>query len=349
VAKPWFDHDLPARPGPLAGLIDTDTGHLYAVSGAGRAWRVDASGFGGVEPALSSDGSMLASWRDGRLVLRDLRTGTSHVAGSVSDGGFTREQGGPSGDYWVSLQSPMMWSPSGDRVLVIGSRATGDDVRALVIASDGSVQPVAGPPGARQAWPAGWTAAGEIVWVSGPFSRPGDKVAAVVTSTAGVVLRRVRLAVPPGIRMAGQDAGSVSPDGTRILLEFSQGSTDRALLASLVTGAAIKQVDVEFPTCPPSWERDRPRPPFPGSDQVAVRRDDGGPQIMVDPAFHADCAVWASDALAGGAHRGVSGRLFGDSIQWWAWHWREEALLALVALALTVDLRRRRRRAHHLR
>lgn len=341
VDEPWVERDLPDRPGPLAGVLQLENQSFRAVSRTGRTWVVPQDEFSVGGPiALSSDGIKLAYRADRKhFVLRDLASGSVEVVDSEGNvDGATKSE--PKVHYWIYEEAPAFWSPHGDRVFVYGAFG-GPGYAALLVGGDATAAvPAPEVRGEHMAWPAGWTPTGDLVWLAGEYDADSARWATVVvTTTTGEEVRRVDLKLPDGIRLAGQWAGSVSPDGQRLLV-VNEGSGDSPLF-SLVDGNLVDEVTAQFPDCPMSWAGDRPRP-----------TDARQPEIMVEPTFAATCEFWASDALAGSAHRGLGGRVFGDSNEWLSWHWQEVALGALtvstLAAALLVVLRKRRRRADHL-
>jgi hypothetical protein len=348
VDKPWLNRDLPDAPGAVAGVVTSEDSSLSAVSPSGRVWRIErAARAAGFPMALSSDGRMLAYLEEPhRFVLRDLVDGTTTVADEVGDGASGGQRPiDPWGRYWVDSQSPAFWSPSNDRVFVHGMTAD-PQVRALVIGPGDTTVGLRAPRthGERLGFPAGWTPGGDLVWIVTSHSDDSTRWAqAILTTTSGKLLHRVDLEVPDeadlGDGWAGQWSGSVSPDGTHVVL-VSRGET---LVNSLEDGSVVDTLPVEFPECGISWDGDQPRPSFAGSDVVAVRDDQGRPQIVVDPSFKAACATWAGDALSGDAHRGVAGRVLGSSNEWLTWHWQEIALgvVAIGGVAVLLVVRRR--------
>jgi len=328
VERPYVVRELPARPGPLAGLV-SDGGPWLAVSPHGRLWRLaDEDEGGDVEPALSADGRVLAYLREsengfGEYVLRDLVTGelTAFPGLSSSDPGTTAA-------YWVAPQHPAFVSPGGDRVLVKGER-TGDNRSpdGLVVGADGVREMYV----RGVAWPAGWSPDGErIAWLVTPtVMEPTDTVELVATSSTGEELGRREVALPHPMSLS-QWSPVLSPDGSRVALVGDSGGW---VVVSVATGEQSGSGGATTDTgCPPSWRRGQ----LLHTDDGALRDRRGRPVVVADPSVTFDCSMWAADALAGSEHPGLTGRVFGTDTGWATWRWREHAAGGLLLLAALV-------------
>ncbi|GAA4741358.1 hypothetical protein GCM10023350_27450 [Nocardioides endophyticus] len=350
VDEPWLDRELPDRPGPVAGILETDDGSVRVVSATGRVWTLDQGEAIGFPLAVSADGTKLGYFEQiDRFVLRDLVTGRAEVAADVGDGSYIDGETEPWGRYWVSQQMPAYMSPAGDRVFVSGIDRDDEDVRGLLIGGGDSTRPVRSPntPG-QTAFPAGWTPGGDLVWVDGNADDRGSArwATVVITTVRGEEVRRVDLDLPGTTgALSGQWSGSVSPDGRTIALRTERFADRSATLFSLESGSVVRELPTPDDLCPISWSGSDPvTSSAQGDDDVVVRHNDGSPMIVADPALAASCGIWATDALSG-EPRGMVGRLLGARQGWVAWHWQEVTLgtLALAGAALLVVRRRRTR------
>lgn len=366
----WWARDLPDTPGPVAAVVErVDDGAdgssgWYAVSPTGRLWRIPGTSDSGSYPALSPDGTMLGYLDDavGHYRTRDLTTGAVADFPTYVSSQGTRDPArtdGPLRD--LGAQLPSWWSPDATRVAVYDGHVNllgpGTEVVRLrrPAVPDGIAMPV------------GWVDDTHLGWLGWVSTRPGlpagTRVSAtyVVTDDRGRVAERVPLVLDAHLvatlqrNGAGFDqwTGSLSPDGRVLALQTTSDLDDlEVALMSTTTGRRVLGVDGitdAEPACGLSWS-DR-------SPVVAVARDDGtlavrGPPrsaralVRADPRLGIGCTSWASDALAGRPHRGLTGLLFRTSPSAFAWWWRETtlALLVVAGLLVVVRVRRRRRR-----
>lgn len=338
IARPYVIRELPARPGPVAGLLRSDESWL-AVSPHGRLWELtDDDDRSDVPPAVSDDGRVLAYLRTsengfGEYVLRDLTTGVITAFPSVSSGASESDA-----TFWVADQHPAYISPSGDQVLVPGGRTNGRDADGLLLSVDAGVRElfVAGP-----AYPAGWERDGRLAWLGALDAR---RPAVIITTDTGEVARRTRLAVDRRIEVT-QWSARVSPDAKAVALaEELDGLQGVVRRYSLRTGLEIDRSDVVadavLGACSPSWRGEDVTVPTTTGDQssdstgLALVDRRGEPVVLADPRLNIGCSFWASQALDGDVHHGLSGRLFDESQTWWSWWWRELTAVVLIAFAI---------------
>lgn len=151
---------LPARPGPLAGLFQGNTGWPWqdgaggwlGFDAQGHVWRLPHMNRTGVYPALSDDGVWLATIPSATSgwVVRNLVTGdgaffpvTKSHETRRGDGVMLYPEGGQ--------QWPQWFSPSGD-LMVVGNQSLHEDFVDLVLGPEGSMTEFTGLP----SWGAGW-------------------------------------------------------------------------------------------------------------------------------------------------------------------------------------------------
>lgn len=220
IGHQWWVRDLPAKPGPMALLMqrvvhrDTyDQPAVWeAVSESGQRWRIPGV-YGGYDdyPSLSPDGRRLAylSGARGPYVIRDLVSGVVTTFPSVGPAVGTSER-----TYATQGQAPAFWSPDGQHVVMAGFRNEPSlSGRALVLGIDGSVQLAHG-----RGFPAGWLDAQTVVWLA-PETYRGSKPVPVdvkFTDLSGRELRSVTLATPMRpASLHGQWSSAVSPMAPR--------------------------------------------------------------------------------------------------------------------------------------
>lgn len=336
IGHQWWVRDLPAKPGPLALLMQRVVHHgtydqfvgWEAVSESGQRWHL-AGIFGGNDdyPSLSPDGRKLAylSGVDGPYVIRDLVSGRVTTFPSV---GSAIPRG--SSTYSTQGQSPSYWSPDGKHLVLDGfPRDLTHHGRALVLGMDGSVQLEHG-----RGWPAGWLDASTVVWLTPKTygGREPVRVTVRIRDLSGTVERSVTLSTPLRPNL-GQWAGAVSPDGTEILVLTHESDFNTVFRRfSLADGRPVgppMPVDYLGSTCAATWRSSTPVIPvlegdnvYPGAlSSTGVKR-----LIAIEPRVGSECVVWAADALTGTRH----GMLFGLSMTPWTWWWRELLLGFLV-------------------
>lgn len=355
----WWVRDL-TRPGPQAGLVEDDGHDWYVVSPTGRLSRLP--GFAGTAdgvPALSDDGRrvgyLLETGPDSSTyVIRDLVDAAVTRFPEVGDGRI------PSDQTWsAGAQQPAFWAPDGRSVLVRGGRTGArDETDALVLGIDGSVREVVLPASPS---PVGWLPDGSLVWLRWRDSGQGliRSAGLLVTSVDGAVERRVRLPRVGKLTAFDQWTGRVSPDGRRLVVVEhgdGDGGVARVRLFSMASGT-LESTSPRMPdvvdSCQPTWVGDQVVvPTYAGSTEprgVVLRSGaTGEPLVVADPRLGLTCSLWAGDALAGTAHHGLVGDLFGMRTSWWTWWWREgvaAAVLLSTGLVGAWLVRRRRRRS----
>lgn len=354
LERPFRTSDLPDSPGPLAGVVRRVDGTVrgwYAVSGTGHSWRLpDAAA--DYPPALSPDGSRLA-YLDPHagqgLTILDLRTGTS----TGTDVGVASNANRP--PWRLERDAASAWSPDGQHLFVPVATAPGNPQRGvagLVVSATGGATAVRAPREGSRVVPAGWVSGTRLAWVAW---RPGSGTPVagadlLVTDPGGRLLRIERLELTGYADDFGGWVASVSPNGHVLAVGGSYGRLgDDVLWFSTRDGvrrATIPGVPDAAPACPSSWGMDTQQVPTSTSHRdAALVSVNGGITILADPRLGVDCSVWVTRALDGAAHEGLGGRLFGERTDWLAWHWREVASgagLAVLLLAIGWWWRRRR-------
>ncbi len=316
IERPYVVRDLPARPGPVAGLV-SDGLSWFAVSGHGRLWRLDDVAEPlDVQPALSGDGRVLAYLREtsgggNEYVLRDL------VSGELT--AFPQLGNGDGGDltFFVAPQHPTSVSPDGKQVLVQGARLDGRNADALLVTEDGVREVFV----KGVAWPVGWSPDGRLAWLVTPTHQPTQTPELLATDTSGKEIGRLPLELRRPATFH-QWSAALSPDGTVLTLvpEDADGGRELLRLATQDGSVVDRHPAPEATGCAPSWRGDEPL--VPTVDHVLADLD-GGPVVVADPSLEAACSIWATDALAGDRHGGLTGAVFGTSTSWLSWRWRE--------------------------
>ena len=331
VPRPFVQEDLPRRPGPLAGVVETAEG-WFAVDAAGRSWRLPAT------PdhvfALSDDGTRLGYLRQDSAaadayLTRDLVTGEVTSYPSIGEGLTLDDVPSTDQPYSAAPQYAAYWSPDGSRLLLPGGSMSESFAGALVL-EDGEVHEVR-----AEGYPVGWASPSALVWLG----HHGREVR--VTDLSGAVVQKTVLEATPRLSGFSQWSGRVSPDGTRlVVVERPRDGQTRAVAYSMATGAFDRswQGDEASPSCQPMWH----------DDSVALWYEDrlldlsGQQLIQLDDRWeHPTCAIWAADALSGPTQSGPGLK---DWRYWpFLWHW--PWLLGVVmgaALALVLWMRRGR-------
>jgi hypothetical protein len=324
IERPYVVRDLPAKPGPLAGLVEAG-GSWFAVSPHGRMWTLtDEFEEGDVQPALSADGRVLAYLREsengfGEYVLRNVVSGELTAFPAVSSSAVASDAA-----FYVAPQQPAFISPDGDQVLVRGGRS--DDSRStdgMLIDADGVSQIYVRGIG----WPAGWSDDGRLTWVVTPsVMEPTDSVEVVTTTDTGEELDRREVELRHRMTLT-QWSPLLSPDGSRMVLVGESGGWVTVSLSRGQQAAAGGTTGVHG--CQPSWRDDE----LLFTADGALRDRQNHAVVVADPSLELTCSVWAADALAGGEHQGLTGRVFGTDTAWPTWRWRELAAGGLMLLA----------------
>jgi hypothetical protein len=340
IEKPWFLHDLPDRPGPLAAVVETSGGGWVGVSARGRVWRIpQGDPIDSFPPALSADGRMLGYLAGHTTyVLRDLQTGEETSFPEVTDNAEVRAD---EGTWWAASQAPSFWSPDGARLVLRADRW--DDHSGelnLVLGFDGSLREVP-----AHGSPVGWTDDDELAWISTEGERGAASASLVVTDAGGEVLRSAGLRMSPkDVDGLSQWSGSLAPGGDRLALTTADGSDAVTSTYDTSDGTRIeRRRDRDVPDgCLTSWRDRGVVLPVVRDGAVALATASGETVLITDPALEAYCVLPAAVALEGHRHDAVGGVL---GTGWLSWHWREVLLggaSTLLAIAGLVLLRRRR-------
>lgn len=233
IGHQWWVRDLPASPGPVAGVLSVHVG-----DGSGDAWQVltprgaryrlpTTPMSGGTFPAVSADGTRVG-WlaNDGAYRVQDLLSGHQtrfpQLGTANLDGSSKRTFVGGRA-YGLAMQFPGFFSPSGDALAVVGFGASPSDWSGvLVLQDDGSVTEVAGLD-----QPAGWLDADRLVGrtvaeeTGTDKTQPGDTGVDLVVwdRRTGLTTPLVRVELPEPTPRTINDAfgqfwGAVRSDGT---------------------------------------------------------------------------------------------------------------------------------------
>jgi hypothetical protein len=360
IGHQWWVRALPDRPGPVAALINlsrddgTDPGTWFAVSDSGHRWRIPMQEPSTAEPSISADGRRIAylAGNGGPYVIHDLTTGERILFPRIGGEGGERTT-----RYSVHYQYPGYWSPDGTSVLV-GGRGPGDDeLGTLRLDLDGTVTllddaTATGRGGAVHY--AGWTAENHVVWYSSlPGEEGSDPVAEVEVHISTADGERVRSVVlrpdtPWRTDFLSQWDGVAGPLGSEIAI-LERASGDLLVRRFSITNGAELTGPVrtdETGTCAAGWARGVPIVPIVGRAEAMsqtttaiVASGEVTVPVAVKPGLGSRCIIWAADALAGEAHG-----LFGRSMSWWTWWWRELAAGAALLFGLPIIVRVLRRR-----
>jgi hypothetical protein len=341
ITHSWFTPVLPARPGPVAGLLHRPDGLWDVVSEHGRLWKSPAPlEFGDQYPTLSPNGRYLGylAGPNGPFVIRDLVTGASHRVAEIGCG-CSGPHLVPTARLWMEGQSPTFWSPDNRWVLFRGNvNGASDRIDGILVAATGDARTAALP----GTWlPAGWAGPRRLVWTDlGRRSRQGRVVVDVrTTDLSGRLLRTVQVRLP---RHATRDSLSqwswtVSPAGNRLLFMPDMVEAPSAVATySLADGSMLTRAPAPDTqeACPGGWAGATPIVPEVANGDIAetvTANRESTVLSVADPALGSHCVVWAQSALAGTAHAGI----FGTATASWTWWWRE-ALATVGALALAV-------------
>lgn len=337
IVHQWWTPALPSSPGPVAGLVESGRDLQWdVVSEHGHLWQSPPT-LGGWYPSLSPDGRYLGylAGRNGPYLVHDLVTGNTQRFGQVGCG-----CGGSTNPYWMSTETPALWSPDDQHLLLFGSTIGPSHVRVLLLGRGGRVEPF------RMAtrWnPAGWATPTQLVWAYG-HRTPTGKVADIeLTDLSGQPLRKLQMQLPNGtsLQNLSQFSWTVSPNGHQLLLTApSDLDTGYVATYSLQDGSILttsRAADLNV-ICPSGWAGTTPVAPKVGPREAAetvTATTPSKPVAVTDPNLFSQCVIWASDALSGTAHGGLFGTATGD----WTWWWRE-TLAALGALILIVLIAR---------
>lgn len=331
VARPVLRTSLPARPGPMAGVMEHGDGSWSLLDSAGRSWPIaDMSSVDSYPPALSDDGRLLGYLREtdaqrSEYVLVDLTTGERvafpKLGDSVGELDLTVQP------FWVNPQAPGYWSPDDSWLTVNGTRAEQPtSTGPLLLSTTGEVRELD-----VSGWAVGWDGPDRVVMLD----RSGGSV--FVVDLEGRELRRSVL-TPAGSGQVGQWSGRTSPDGERLAVHSGDGVVR---VFDIATGAEIDMLVTDLDGfCSLAWDGDR----VVGWADEAVR--DGAsrdPVVRFSTEWGSvQCAVFTSDALAG-AERSP-GLVEWRYWQWlWWWPWILGAVLAVcAALGIRRSAHRRR-------
>lgn len=342
--------DLPDRPGPIAGLMTSKYG-WRAVGQRGQVWNIPGADRSQWHATISPDGTRIAyvdtSGGQSELELLDL----------VDGGAFDPDIGGSGSGHPYLIDGPTYWSPDSTRLLVpvrpgdLGGRP---GIDALVVQPGHASVSVHAPAGA-DVEPMGWLSPTRLGWLRWT----GDELHPDILVTGPRGGRVVR-AAPAGARIPRTWFVNAAPlpstDGLTQVVEVS--TVARQLLISWPGKAADSRVVANRPitndrtgACPPSWGDSYPFIPDDAAPAgFLLWTGPGSYDVQVAPGLRpAGCSTWAFDALRGGEHRGLGGRMFGDRDSWLSWHWRQVALGGAAGIVILVGgrfltLRHRRRR-----
>jgi len=378
IGHQWIVRGLPARPGPIAALVESGLAHgggidWLAVSAGGHQWRLTVAGFDVMVPALSADGRYVGYLKPEGVGYRidDLVTGRHTIFPEVSDGASGPGISRPGQQIGLYGQTPAYFSPDGRRVAAgggpVGSR-TGTGDRSGVVVLDrltGRVDLVPWPvPVTTPRFLAGWSGP-ESFWVlSWTQTQISDGIYEVVSATVRDVGLDGRVRGSFTIHPTRPREGSFTP------ITFSQWTgpvspAGTSLPAGINTSVYRFDRDGEqmmwgvpgglTPICGFAWAgTDLIAPEQIAGPGVAVAaavrlRDGSDPRILsvVSPRIGSGgCVIWAVDALAAGP---TGPHPFGISTATWTWYWQEilAAVLLLVVgvVALIAAARRARRPA----
>lgn len=371
IGHQWWVRDLPATPGPMAGLLEVNhqDGEEFSttwevVSPSGRRFATThATGGNDAYPVLSADGTRLATLSpssDGvRLVVHDLLTGEKVTAPQVG----AQADGGPR--YQLAGQSPGFFSLSGQLAVLNWNPDAAAAEQVVVV--DPATGATTGVPGMKQ--PAGWLDDDRLVGrtFSDDETVPVDDrrpEIVVWDRQTGRTQSLGRAEVPdpgPGMTasLRGQWWGAVRSDGTlwmtvdvyasgaegsqpaQWLLGYALPSLRRVGLDGLPAPTSEPFLMHEEGVSSPAWRGDTPLTV--GDSQplqvTPVGRPDD-PLVVVQGSVPAAQVTWAQDAIDGSP----SWALFGTSDFALFWWWTEIALVVGVLGAYRWGLARRRRR-----
>lgn len=331
IDDPWLTRDIEDAPPVLAGTLMAGR-TLYGVAEDGALYEIpQGDNTGDFRGFVSNDGSKVAYLQDkDSFVVRHLGTGEV-----VEYDGLGDNRGGTTEPYMTQGQTPGFWSPD-DRHLIIWGWETESNgpVMTLVLDDEGGLRliPQPGPP-------VGWADVGHPAFLA----KVRGGVELVTTDLSGEVTQRVELEVPERIgRWLNQWTGSLSSDGSRVLVADDEGENRYLLDAD--TGRRIRAANFTTgdASCPASWRGDRPlvhaSAPDIGSSLVDGMGSD--PVVVVEPSLDDGCLTLVPMALAGDPAFAP----LGTSSVWPTWHVGEIALTVLGLLAAARWWRRWRRR-----
>lgn len=358
----WWVSDLDDRSDPVAAIVqvvDVESGEdeWQALSARGERRRLQGSSSAGETfPAVSPNGERVAYLQmpENRWVIRDLRQGTwwtfPKVRMSSAEATAPPAPGAP---YAMAAQSPAVFSPSGDALALLTLEGP-----IVIDTTDGSVREVVGMDQA-----AGWVDDDRLVgrsWGPTPSPVAGDTSVDITVwsrSTARTdVLGPIDLdGLPLQGALDSQRWGTVRAD--RTLWVATTGEAAEGRRQAGVSLPDLRPVDIAGDPAPSlvwydlkaertstgatAWRDTQPvtfvdvpdgRQVQPSLDSVST-----APITVVEPSTDVHRIIWADDALNGSP----SFTLFGTSTAWWAWWWKE---IALVVLGIGVLVRWRRRR-----
>jgi hypothetical protein len=338
--------DLPAKPGPIAGLMLGQGNHAWAVSANGHRWNVPGvTGNTMPEAALSPDGRVLAYPGPGnKLVVHDLVAGTTGTVPGIND---DQEEGDGVVGYRIDDDSQMLISTD-DRYLAFTDGATGNtvlvDLRAArVIRTIRSYQF------------AGWVGDDLAAVQSADLGRGQTVRALTLEPVQGGAVRQVVLQPSQPLGAVGANWAVVSGDGRS--LAVLSGGGDQVQTLSRFDLASGRQLGTTL-TVPPTFDNC----PITYGVRVVYTHVAESSEADLTIAVSSDgristattalpavtgqvCQIWASGAFDGTAHSG----LLLDRFSGWVVQWRAElgwglGVLLLIAGAQLWNRRARRRR-----
>lgn len=362
IGRQWFVRNLPARPGPVAALVQVFTGGgatWQAVRSDGHRWRLpEVAGRTDQYPSLSPDGRLLGYLEspDGPYVIRDLASGDRTAFPEIGDNRVLAPT-----RYHVNGQTPGHFAPDGRHLLLLGMGGP-----LLLDVGAGSVRQLDLP-----GVPAGFAGNSELVQLEDPRSAAGgDPVVAGADSEVRAVTADLSGRVRFDVRLRGTAGATVTQwsgvAGTGGLLGFqapaapldqSVGSvqerpigdpSDQVRRFFLASGLPVQGGPVSVvvsSVCPLAWgSQGQLAVPVLSGDRPRVVDVHGSRSTVtvVAPPLGATCVLWAADAL-GGPGRG--GGLFGTASWPALFYWREVvvAVAAVTGSQAFVRWWRRRR------
>jgi len=361
IGHQWIVRDLPARPGPLAALVESGVRDgVYdwlAVSPSGHQWRLSTAGFAQNFPALSADGRYLGYLEPDGVGYRivDLVTGDRTVFPGVADGATGPGVNRSARELGVFGQSPAYFSPDGRRVAANGFPADvnpyqGGSGIAILDRTTGLASYVP-PTGSTSGILAGWSGP-ESLWLVSPIepgtiNEPVEMGSATVTDVGldGRVRTSFTITAHPPHEgpwnpiQFDQWSGPVSPAGASLPVRVTDPWGDGVYRFDRDGAQQSWAVPGLTPTCGLSWVGDDlivpeqiGEPQHPVSATVRLRVGSSPRTLaVVSPRIGRGCVIWAADALAAGP---TGPHPFGTSTATWTWYWQEILAAVLVFVAL---------------
>ena len=319
IGPQWPVFNLPAKPGPIAALIDTDSG-WQAVSAQGHRWSLPF--VADFTPALSTDGRYIGYLADGAqdrgpYAVRDLVSG---LTTTFSEVGFPDGDGTP---YQVATQFPLYFSPD-DRYLAAAGFTPSDGPVVMDLRTGRALPGIS-----SEGRPVGWS---------------GDRL--VLDTGTGIELRSAEdgfrsvvtsVGYSPLVAGGGQFAGQVSPDGQRLGFLIGDSKPERLYQYDITTGHLINSVAVPAQVGIAPYALGNRRVAYMTSVHplsglwrlVSVGLNGQVTHVAVHPSVTAYGPILAADAFDGPAR----GPLLLDHVSHAVYHWWWTSLVALALMA----------------